>query len=68
MFFEQFNEFEELLESNSSFPYMKDPVCGMEVSEKNDFVEYEGRKFHFCCASCRWAFENDPKQFVSEQS
>ncbi len=47
---------------------MKDPVCGMEVSEKNDFGEYEGRKFQFCCASCRWAFENDPKQFVSEQS
>ncbi|MFB5610460.1 MAG: YHS domain-containing protein [Nitrosopumilaceae archaeon] len=47
---------------------MKDPVCGMEVNEKNDFVEYEGKKFHFCCASCRWAFENDPKQFVSKQS
>ena len=47
---------------------MKDPVCGMEVTEKNDFVEFEGKKFHFCCASCRWAFENNPKQFISEKT
>ncbi|HSB50831.1 MAG TPA: YHS domain-containing protein [Nitrosopumilaceae archaeon] len=47
---------------------MKDPVYGMEVTKKNNFVEYEVVKFHFCCASCRWAFENNPKQFVSKKS
>ncbi len=45
---------------------MKDPVCGMEVSEKNDAAEYEGQVYHFCCASCRMAFEKDPKQFLKE--
>jgi YHS domain-containing protein len=45
---------------------MKDPVCGMEVSEKNDAVEYEDKVYHFCCASCRMAFEKNPKQFLKE--
>lgn len=43
---------------------MKDPVCGMEVSEKNDSIMHNGKKFHFCCASCMWAFEKNPEQFV----
>ena len=43
---------------------MKDPVCGMEVSEKTETTVYKGQKFHFCCASCKWAFEKNPKQFV----
>ncbi|WP_205098000.1 YHS domain-containing protein [Candidatus Nitrosotenuis uzonensis] len=43
---------------------MKDPVCGMEVDEKHDHAEYEGQKYYFCCASCKWAFERDPKQFA----
>jgi YHS domain-containing protein len=45
---------------------MKDPVCGMEVDEKHDSASFEGRKYYFCCASCRWAFENDPKKFADE--
>ncbi len=43
---------------------MKDPVCGMEVDEKNEPIEHEGKKYYFCCATCRWAFENNPKQFL----
>ncbi|MEX1054313.1 MAG: YHS domain-containing protein [Nitrosopumilaceae archaeon] len=46
---------------------MKDPVCGSEVDEKSEAVVYDNKKYHFCCASCRWAFEKDPKQFVGEQ-
>jgi YHS domain-containing protein len=42
---------------------MKDPVCGMEVDEKHDSLEYKKRTYYFCCASCRWAFENNPSQF-----
>ena len=41
---------------------MKDPVCGVEVSEKNEYTVYNGKKFHFCCASCKWAFEKNPEQ------
>lgn len=47
---------------------MKDPVCGMEVSEKNnDSITHNGKEYRFCCASCRWAFENNPEQFVKEE-
>ncbi|WP_082697425.1 YHS domain-containing protein [Nitrosopumilus sp. Nsub] len=45
---------------------MKDPVCDMDVTEKNDASEYEGKVYHFCCASCKMAFEQNPKQFIKE--
>jgi len=45
---------------------MKDPVCGSEVNEKSESIKYDSKEYHFCCASCRWAFENNPKQFASE--
>ena len=43
---------------------MKDPVCGMEINENHDSLEHKGKKYYFCCASCRWAFENNPDQFT----
>lgn len=45
---------------------MKDPVCGMEVGEKNDSASFNGKVYFFCCASCKWAFENDPTKFTGE--
>ncbi|MBS3060483.1 MAG: YHS domain-containing protein [DPANN group archaeon] len=42
-----------------------DPVCGMECDEKKaDSAEYKGKKYYFCSASCKWAFESNPKQFA----
>ncbi len=46
---------------------MKDPVCGMDVDEKHDSITHNGKRYYFCCASCKWAFEKDPKQFVSDK-
>ncbi|NJK78031.1 MAG: YHS domain-containing protein [Nanoarchaeota archaeon] len=43
---------------------MKDPVCGMDVGEKGDKLEYNGKSYRFCCASCKWAFEQNPVQFI----
>lgn len=43
---------------------MKDPVCGSEVNEKSELIKYDGKVYCFCCASCRWAFEKNPSQFV----
>lgn len=43
---------------------MKDPVCGMDVGEKGDLLEHEGKQYRFCCASCKWAFEQNPQQFI----
>jgi len=49
--------------SKKSNDDMKDPVCGMDVGEKGDPLEYKGKRYFFCCASCRWAFEQNPEQF-----
>lgn len=43
---------------------MKDPVCGSEVNEKSESIKHDGKVYRFCCASCRWAFEKSPSQFV----
>ena len=43
---------------------MKDPVCGMEVGTNGEIHVYEGKEYRFCCASCKWAFEKNPKQFT----
>lgn len=43
---------------------MKDPVCGMEVEEKGKLFMHKGKKYGFCCATCRWAFEKNPEQFI----
>ena len=42
---------------------MKDPVCGMEVGEKEESLMHKDKEYRFCCASCRWAFEQNPEQF-----
>ena len=46
---------------------LKDPVCGMEV-EKGESLIHDGKEYRFCCASCRWAFEKDPIQFVENKT
>ena len=47
---------------------MKDPVCGMEMGEKGEVISHNGKEYRFCCASCRWAFENNPEQFEDNES
>ncbi|MFB5625077.1 MAG: YHS domain-containing protein [Nitrosopumilus sp.] len=29
-------------------------------------MTHDGKEYRFCCASCRWAFEKNPKQFIQE--
>ena len=38
----------------------------MSVNEKNDSVKYAGKRYYFCCAECRMAFENNPEQFIKD--
>lgn len=46
----------------------KDPVCGMEVDEsKAAKTDYQGKTYYFCNASCQWAFETKPEQFIKER-
>ena len=46
---------------------MKDPVCGMEI-DKGESIFHKGKEYHFCCATCRWAFEKNPAQFLEKES
>ena len=47
---------------------MKDPVCGMDIGEKGESITHNGKEYRFCCASCRWAFEKNPDQFIDKES
>lgn len=43
-----------------------DPVCGMNVDEKNPEFEtkFAGRKYFFCSEKCQKEFENEPEEYV----
>ena len=43
---------------------MKDPVCGIEMGAGGDTILHKGKEYRFCCATCRWAFEQDPKRYA----
>jgi YHS domain-containing protein len=46
-----------------------DPVCGMEVDEKEEAAQYEykGKTYYFCAVGCKERFAKDPEQFVTEE-
>jgi len=43
-----------------------DPVCGMEVDEKQAAAtaEYQGKTYYFCAPGCKKAFEKEPEKYV----
>ncbi len=46
----------------------KDVVCGMEVDENNppSTSIHSGKKYYFCCDTCKQAFERNPTRFIVE--
>lgn len=46
----------------------KDPVCGMEVDERQAkaTVEHKGQTFHFCSADCKQKFEQNPERYARQ--
>jgi Cu+-exporting ATPase len=46
-----------------------DPVCHMEVNEKEAAgkVEYQGQTYYFCSASCQKQFEAEPAKYARAQ-
>ncbi len=42
----------------------KDPVCGMNVDERNAAGKSEsgGQTYYFCSAQCKSQFDKNPKQ------
>jgi Cu+-exporting ATPase len=47
-------------------PDLKDPVCGMAVTEQSPHkLAYEGRPYYFCSDSCKGKFVAAPLQYLS---
>jgi len=45
---------------------LKDPVCGMTVTEASEHqTEHEGVDYYFCSASCGQKFSTDPLKYLS---
>ncbi len=45
-----------------------DPVCKMEVDEKQAAAtsEYKGKKYYFCAVGCKKAFDADPEKYLAK--
>ncbi len=45
-----------------------DPVCLMEVEEATAkwTSEYRGKTYYFCAPGCKFSFEEDPEQYLTE--
>jgi Cu+-exporting ATPase len=44
---------------------LKDPVCGMDVTEQSHHsAEHEGRHYYFCSAKCQTKFVKDPDKYA----
>ena len=46
-----------------------DVVCGKKIDTSlvSPFVvDYEGKKYYFCCPQCRRTFESDPKKYLKK--
>jgi len=46
-----------------------DPVCKMEVKEGEAAAvsEYKGKKYYFCAAACKKAFDQEPEKYLTEK-
>ena len=44
----------------------KDPVCGMEVDEKNAAAktQHMGKTYYFCAPGCKKAFDANPAKYT----
>jgi len=44
---------------------LKDPVCGMNVTEKSDYrAHHNGIDYFFCCQGCKDKFETSPETYL----
>lgn len=47
-----------------------DPVCGMQVDEKEAAAtyEYKGKTYYFCAPGCKEDFVRDPEKYLQRLS
>ena len=46
----------------------KDPVCEMEVNEREAAAKYEykGKTYYFCAVGCKEKFAQNPEKFLKK--
>jgi len=46
----------------------KDPVCGMQVDEKEAAGKsvYTGKTYYFCSAGCKKQFDSNPQDYAEK--
>ena len=45
---------------------LKDPVCGMNVTEQSPHrAVHEGKTYYFCCGGCKTKFEAAPAKYLA---
>jgi len=55
--------------SNAELKPLKDPVCGMHVTDQSPHVlQHQGRSIYFCCAGCKSKFSANPAQYIDTTS
>lgn len=40
------------------------PVMGDPITNRNHFVDYQGKRIYFCCASCPDEFKKNPGKYM----
>jgi YHS domain-containing protein len=47
----------------------RDPVCNMEVDERNAAArsQYQGENYYFCSQDCKQKFDRNPEQYAKQQ-
>jgi len=49
---------------NNNSEKLKDPVCGMNVTEQSPhYLQHAGKMFYFCSAGCKGKFAENPTQY-----
>lgn len=43
------------------------PITGDKVSPKA-FVDYEGKRYHFCCQNCVKKFKKNPEKYLAKMA
>jgi Cu+-exporting ATPase len=56
-------------ETNRIAQSLKDPVCGMTVTEQSpDVLQHEGKPIYFCSAGCKTKFAANPSKYLHSPS
>lgn len=48
----------------------KDPVCKMQVDEKNPpggKSQHKGQTYYFCAPGCKRAFDKEPEKYLAKK-